>query len=494
MTDEIVEAAEESASDKPQTLEVPVVSIESEAPADPEVSAVLEASAEPEAPAEPEMPAQPEASAEPVYYKTYNCPKARQCGGCEWLAVPYPIQLERKLATVTELFEPLGVTPDPIKGMDDPTAYRAKVITPFQPGEKGRLIHGMYKAGTHKIISCPQCLVEDPQARPIFDSIAKLARKFRIKSYDEDTGHGLLRHVVVRCAAHTGQVMVTLVVNSKEFPNKKEFVRALRAEHPEISTVIFNINTHITNAVMGTRENVAYGQGWIEDTLCGRTFRIPSQAFYQTNPRQTEVLYNIAVDLAQIQGGDRVLDAYCGIGTIGIVAVHRSRRNQHREGAILHKKKAAKAAAKAAKAAKGKKGKASAAGDKPSVQIKPIKLVGVESTPSAVEIAAENALINKINGAVFIQGDAGEFLSTCNDTFDVVFMDPPRAGASEEFIQGLLKAAPKRIVYVSCNPETQVRDIQLLQDDYKVEQVVPVDMFPHTKHVETVALLTRIAK
>lgn len=414
------------------------------------------------------------------YYKTPTCPQAAQCGGCEWLAVPYPIQLQRKRAALAELFAPLGVEPQEVVGMEEPLHYRAKAMTPYQPGERGTLRHGMYKAGTHQIVPCPSCLVEDEQARPILETIAQLCRSFRIRAYREDEGNGLLRHAVVRCAAQTGQVMVTLVVNSKEFPHKKEFVKALREAHPEISTLVFNINTRDTNAVLGSREQVAYGQGWIEDKLCGQTFRIPSSAFYQTNPRQTERLYETAVELAGLKGGESVLDAYCGIGTIGIVAAKRCLQRQ-REGrpAGFHKKKAAKAAAKGKKAGKEQS------------QVKPVALVGVETTPAAVEIAAENARINKVNGATFIQGDAGVFLRDCGERFDVVFLDPPRAGVSEDFISGLLAARPKRVVYISCNPETQLRDIQALEGAYTLKRLVPVDMFPHTKHLETVALLVR---
>ncbi len=417
----------------------------------------------------------------PEYYKTPTCPQAAACGGCEWLAVPYPIQLERKRAALAELFEPLGVEPQEVIGMEEPLAYRAKAMTPYQPGPKGALVHGMYKQGTHKLVPCPSCLAEDPQARPIFETIAQLCRRFRIKAYDEDRGSGLLRHAVVRCAAATGQVMVTLVVNSKEFPRKREFVKALREAHPEVSTVVFNINTRDTNAVLGSREQVAYGQGWIEDELCGQTFRIPSSAFYQTNPRQTELLYETAVQLAGLRGGESVLDAYCGIGTIGIVAAKRCYELQREgRGAGFHKKKAAKAAARA------KKG-----GKEQPLPVKPVSLTGIETTPSAVEVAAENARINKVNGASFIQGDAGAFLRDCGEHFDVVFLDPPRAGASEDFIEGLLAANPKRIVYISCNPETQLRDIKALSGAYTLKRLVPVDMFPHTKHLETVALLVR---
>ena len=203
--------------------------------------------------------------------------------------------------------------------------------------------------------------------------------------------------------------MVTLVVNRKEFPHKRAFVADLRDEHPEIATVVFNVNTRRTNAVLGPLSMTAYGQGWIEDEVCGCTFRIPSSAFYQTNPVQTEVLYNRAIELAHLGKDDVVLDAYCGIGTIGIIAARRS-------GCAL---------------------------------------VGIESVHDAVEIAYENARINRVKNAEFIEGDAGEVLAKSEGAPSVVFMDPPRAGSSEQFLRCLLDAAPERIVYISCNPETQ---------------------------------------
>lgn len=424
-------------------------------------------------------------NSEQTHYKTYTCPQAKDCGGCEWLAVPYPIQLERKKEWLTKLFEPLGIEPQDVLGMDEPLAYRDKVMTPFKPAPRGKLHHGMYKLGTHDIISCPKCLVENPQARPIFDSVAKLCRRFRIPAYNEDTGHGLLRHAIVRCAESTDEVMLTLVINGKEFPHKKEFVRELRAEQPQISTIIFNINTRKTNAVLGNSQNVAYGQGWIQDKLCGQDFRIPSGAFYQTNPRQTRLLYDTAIDLAALKGGENVLDAYCGIGTIGIIAARRSKRDQQRAVDEARKRKYDKKV----KMAKKKGAKIPKMPPRTLAKIKPVHIVGVETTPAAIKIAEENARINHVNGAEFIEADAGSYLKNSALEFDVVFMDPPRAGASQDFIDGLLASRPERIVYVSCNPQTQLRDIELLSEAYEVKMLIPVDMFPHTKHVETVALL-----
>ena len=380
-----------------------------------------------------------------VGYKTYTCPHAAQCGGCEWLSVPYPIQLSRKRAALGELFAPFGRDVDDIVGMDEPVAYRHKIMTPYAPGKGGKPRHGMYRRGTHDLVGMRTCLVEHKAGRPILESIAELAQGFRSPAYDENTGKGLLRHAIVRVGRVTGQVMVTLVVNRKEFPRKRAFVAALRKRHPSIESVSFNVNTRRTNAVLGPLSMTAYGQGWIEDELCGCTFRIPTDAFYQTNPAQTERLYQIAIDMARLREGDRVLDAYCGIGTIGIIAARQMR----------------------------------------------IDLVGVESVESAVCIARENARINRVRNASFVCADAGEYLAKADETFDVVILDPPRAGASKEFLGSLLAATPRRIVYISCNPVTQVRDIERLSSAYRVARLVGVDMFPHTKHLESVALLER---
>lgn len=395
-------------------------------------------------------------------YKTYTCPVAKKCGACEWLAVPYPIQLERKHEAMQELFGSIDCEVEPVVGMDEPCGYRAKIMAPFVRGRGGYIKFGMYERGTHQIIETPECLVEFPQGHAILQTIAVLARKFHIEPYHEDTGRGLLRHGIVRVARSSGACMVTLVINRKEFPRKKAFVAELRKRHPEIETIVFNVNTRQTNAVLGPTAQVAFGQGWIEDEVCDCRFRIPALAFYQTNPEQTEKLYSTAVDLARIRPGDVVFDAYCGIGTIGIIAAKRAKAT----------------------------------------------LVGVESVPDAVKIARDNARTNKVHNATFVEGDAGEYLAKTAALLssgagivqaaerglavpDVVFMDPPRAGASEEFLQALLTLGPKRVVYVSCNPVTQVRDLEVLGNAYRVKRIVPVDMFPHTKHVECVCLMCK---
>ncbi len=381
-------------------------------------------------------------------YKTYNCPISRQCGGCEWLNVPYPIQLERKQAEVEELFDSLcdNALIYPIDGMDDPTRCRNKVIVPFAPGKKGSIVYGLYAKGSHRVVQKDDCLVEDAVAAPILKTIAKLAQSFKLRPFDEKTGHGFLRYALLRISRSTGEVLVCLVCGGEMLKGSKAFVRELRKRHPEVATVVLNVNSRSTNVVLGEREHTLYGKGWIEDELLGCKFRISAQSFFQVNPRQTEKLYSHALDMAGISDGTTVLDAYCGTGTIGILAAKRG-----------------------------------------------ASVVGVESNAAAVRDARSNARRNGIDGIEFETADASQFIRRCandGDSFDVVIMDPPRAGSDEKFLKALARMAPQKVVYISCNPKTQARDCALLLDNgYYINKVQPVDMFPHTPHVESVALL-----
>ena len=379
---------------------------------------------------------------------SYSCPVSRRCGGCEWLDVPYPRQLERKQAEVEGLFENLcdGCLVYPIIGMDDPTRCRNKILVPFAPGRRGSIVYGLYSKGSHKVVQKDDCLVEDEAAAPILATVARLVESFRIRPYDEGTGQGFLRYVLIRIGASTGEILVCLVCNGEEMKGSKAFVRELRKAHPSITTVVMNINRRRTNAIMGDRERVLYGKGWIEDELLGCRFRISSTSFYQVNPRQTERLYGEVIAMANLDSSSSVLDAYCGTGTIGIIA------SRH-------------------------------AGS----------LVGVESNESAVRDARANARRNGVSNARFVAEDASSFMRSCADDgerFDVVFMDPPRSGSDERFLKSLLRMHPRKVVYISCNPETQARDCDLLCDGgYFIKKMQPVDMFPHTPHVENIALL-----
>lgn len=394
-------------------------------------------------------------------YKTPTCSIARSCGGCEWLSVPYPIQLKRKQAQVEELLAPLAsindVTVEPIRGMDEPLAYRHKAATPFAPG-KGRTVRsGFYASGTHKIIASKECLVEDSRARAILNDVAYLAGQFNIHAYQEDRGKGALRHGVVRCGYATDDVMLVLVVNGQHLPHEQEFIAALRKAHPELTSIFLNVNQKRTNAILGRETRLLWGSTSMSDKLLGCTFEIGATSFYQTNPQQTEALYQLAIDGALASAAQtsnlRVLDAYCGTGTIGLCLAHAAEA----QGVNL-------------------------------------LLTGVDQVENNIQMARRNARNNKLE-AEFICDDATRYMQALakdGQNFDVIILDPPRAGSTPTFLKATTQLAQKKIVYVSCNVVTQARDLKVLLDSgFAIERVTPVDMFPHTKHVECVVVLSR---
>lgn len=384
-----------------------------------------------------------------------ECAVARECGGCQHVGEPYDAQLARKDARVRELFAGFGAEVRPILGMDEPWHYRGKVISPFAPGRRGphggrEILTGMYAAGSHRLVPTDACPVEDERAQQVVRAVRSIMKRHKVEPYDEDRGTGFMRHVVVRVGHESGEVLVTLVTNADEFPASKSFCRELVRRCPYLTTVVQNVNLRQTNVVLGSEERRLYGPGFILDTLCGLSFRISSQSFYQVNARQTTVLYEQAMALARLSGAEAVIDAYCGTGTIGLVAAKR--------GAA--------------------------------------QVTGVDSVESAIRDARENAKHNGIGNARFACADAADFMrerAAAHERVDVVFMDPPRAGSTPEFLDALTALAPARVVYISCNPETQVRDLRQLADaGYVVRAVQPVDMFPHTDHIETVAQVERI--
>ena len=412
-------------------------------------------------------------------YKTPTCSIARSCGGCEWLSVPYPIQLKRKQAQVEELLAPLAninnVTIESIRGMDEPLAYRHKAATPFAPG-KGRTVRsGFYASGTHKIIASKECLVEDGRARAILNDVAYLAGQFNIHAYQEDRGKGALRHGVVRCGYATDDVMLVLVVNGQHLPHEQEFVAALRKAHPELTSIFLNVNQKRTNAILGRETRLLWGSTSMSDKLLDCTFEIGPTSFYQTNPQQTEVLYQLAIDgaladckqtdatltdastqaaISEQTGNLRVLDAYCGTGTIGLCLAHAAEA----QGINL-------------------------------------LLTGVDQVENNIQMARRNARNNKLE-AEFICDDATRYMQALakdGQNFDVIILDPPRAGSTPAFLKATAQLTQKKIVYVSCNVVTQARDLKVLLDSgFVIERVTPVDMFPHTKHVECVVALSRV--
>ena len=375
------------------------------------------------------------------------CPHFKTCGGCQYLDMPYEKQLEHKKKEVSDLLRPFCRVEE-IIGMDDPFHYRNKVHAVMARDRKGRIISGVYKEGTHTVLPVETCLIENKKADEIIGTIRELLPSFKMKVFDEDTGYGFLRHVLVRTAHATGEIMVVLITASPVFPSKNNFVKALRKVHPEITTVVQNVNGRDTSMVLGEKEHVLYGPGFIVDVLCGKKFRISSKSFYQINPVQTEKLYNLAIEAAGLTGKETVVDAYCGIGTIGIVAA---------------------AAAK--------------------------EVIGVELNKDAVRDAVTNAKANGEKNIRFYNNDAGKFMvqmASQNAHADVVFMDPPRSGSTEEFMDAVAILNPDRVVYVSCNPETLARDLAYFKKKgYMAEKAWAVDQFPSTSHVETVVGLQR---
>ena len=392
--------------------------------------------------------------------KVTKCSVSKKCGSCQYQGVPYKEQLAAKQKRMKKLLGKFANV-KPIIGMDDPFYYRNKVHAVFDRDKKGNIICGTYEAKTHKVVpieesssdrtsskSRTECMIEDKISQEIIRTIRDMLKSFRIKTYDEDTGYGLLRHVLVRRGFFTDEIMVVIVIGSPIFPSKNNFVKALRKKYPQITTVVLNVNDKKTSMVLGERDIVIYGKGYIRDTLCGCTFRISPQSFYQVNPVQTEILYKTAIEYAGLGRKETVIDAYCGIGTIGLVAAKRAKN-----------------------------------------------VIGVELNPDAVRDARINAKENKITNARFYQGDAGEFMENMAENgehADVVFMDPPRTGSDKKFMSSVIKLNPSRIVYISCGPETLARDLEYLtKHGYDVRKIQPVDMFSFTDHCENICLLTK---
>lgn len=419
------------------------------------------------------------------------CPVDERCGACQLLAIPYADQLTSKQAEIEELFADAlaedGATIQSILGMDEPFHYRSKVISPYAPGkrtaskahakdtkhsqeqragkrnvknrsEQREILCGMYAQGTHRIIPTDECLIENQVAKKIIQAICLVMMRYGIEPYNEDTGKGFLRHAIVRVGHRSNEVLVTLVTNAEDFPGAKNFARELVKRCPEITTIVQNVNTRATNVILGEgKERTLYGPGFILDRLCGLSFRISSHSFYQVNAVQTEVLYEAAIELAHLQGTERILDAYCGTGTIGLVAARALQEKSlaaAKDGALV---------------------------------------VGVDKVESAIVDARNNAKHNGIENASFIAEDAGVFMNEMagrDEALDVLFMDPPRSGASLEFLQATAHLHPRRIVYISCNPKTQARDVAYLRErGYRLEAIQPVDMFPHTTHIENICAL-----
>lgn len=377
--------------------------------------------------------------------------RKKNCGGCPLLGLDYARQLKQKEDTVRKLIGRYGKV-EAICGMEEPYHYRNKVISTFAPAQGGKLVSGIYAAGTHKVLPVESCLLQDEILDKTMQAVRTAANACRYQPFNEDKGIGLLRHCLLRRGFATGQVMVVLVTAQPVLPGAKNFVRALldaaAKQGVTITTIVQNYNPRKTSVVLGEEEKVLYGKGYILDTLCGKSYAISPRSFYQVNPVQTEVLYRLAVQAAALTGKEVVLDAYCGIGTIGMTAADHVKQ-----------------------------------------------VVGVELNRDAVRDAVGNAKHNGVKNVRFFAADATQWIREAaagGQKADVIFMDPPREGSTPEFIESVARMSPRRVVYVSCNPVTLARDLALLaKKGYKMEYAVPVDMFPHTEHIETVCALSK---
>lgn len=374
------------------------------------------------------------------------CRCFKRCGGCQ-LQESYAEQLKRKQEKSERMLSKFAKV-RPIIAMDSPYYYRCKVQNVYGKGRGGELISGIFQSTGQKMVAVDDCMLEDRRAAPIVQTLKKLMHDLKIQPYDLRTGSGLLRHTLIRTSASTGEVMLVLVTASALLPAKKHLVSALQKAHPELTTIVQNICPDGLPLTLGERSITLAGKGYIEDILCGCRFRISPASFYQVNPVQTEKLYTYAVEAAGIRAGVSVIDAYCGTGTIGMICA--------KQGADV---------------------------------------IGIELNRSACRDAAENAKRNQLENIRFCNEDAGKLLQRMakeGERCDVLLMDPPRAGASPAFLRAAAEMKPERIVYVSCKIETLERDLkQLTQSGYRVTDIQPVDMFPHTTGIETVCVLEK---
>lgn len=374
-----------------------------------------------------------------------GCKYFKKCGACQLRNMTYEEQLSHKMSRIIKTLGRFGHV-DEIVPMDDPERYRNKAQSLIF-SQNGKVASGLYKASDRSVVRCDSCAIETVTAGQLIRGITAIMNELHLSAYDPNRDKGFLRHVLIREGFATGEIMVVLVSRTSLFPKEKLFVSLLTERFPSITTVIHNVNDTQTPLWMTDKERVLYGEGYITDVLCGCTFRISPRSFYQINPVQTERLYTYAMEAAGLCGKEKVLDAYSGIGTIGIIA--------SRKASLVH---------------------------------------AVETNRSSTADAVENARLSKAKNVRFFTSDTTKFISEAarrGEHYDAVFVDPPRAGCDKKFLSTLTSLSPEKLVYVSCNPDTLARDLAILRPSYKVRSIQPFDMFPHTSHVETVVLLSR---
>lgn len=376
-----------------------------------------------------------------------KCKICSSCGGCQYQQLKYDAQLHFKTNRVKNALKYIGkIDCDvlPCIGMDDPYYYRNKIQMPYGKDKKGNVYYGFYRQNTHEIIPIKECCIENKKAATILWDIKDLIKKHGITIFNEDSGKGVLRYVLIRTSYHYDELMVVLVVSRINFPGQRNFINDLTKMHPEITSVVANENPRLTNVILGEKEKVLFGKSKIKDSILGLTFEISASSFYQVNPIQVEVLYSKALDLIDIKKEQVVLDAYAGVGTIGMIASKNAK-----------------------------------------------KVISVEINESAHKNAIENAKRNNITNMEFYCDDAGKFITNYEGQIDIVIMDPPRKGSDHAFISSVMGRNINNVIYISCDPETLARDLNEFSSKYEVKYVQPVDMFPMTSHVECITLLCR---
>jgi 23S rRNA (uracil1939-C5)-methyltransferase len=381
------------------------------------------------------------------------CPIYDQCGGCQLQHLSYAEQLVQKEKQVRDNLQRIAgldlneVNIHPTLGMDEPWRYRNKAQVPIGEMEGG-LIGGFYRQGTHEIIDMQECLIQHEQNDQVIQRVKEIAGKLGVRAYDENTHHGLLRHVVVKYGFASQELMIVLITNGEKVPQSDQLITHLRNEFTHLKSIVQNSNTKRTNVIFGDKTRLLWGEEYIHDHIGNIRFAISARSFYQVNPIQTKVLYDKALEYADLKGTETVIDAYCGIGTISLFLAQKAK-----------------------------------------------KVLGVEIVPEAIADAKRNAQLNKISNVDFAVGEAEKVIPWWRAqgiSADVIVVDPPRKGCEESLLQTIIEMKPKRVVYVSCNPSTLARDLKILEaGGFKTKELQPVDMFPHTSHVECVVRIYR---
>ena len=381
--------------------------------------------------------------------KDPDCATFKRCGGCNLRHIKYDETLEMKQNAVQSLVNKTLTNKIEVQktiGMENPIHYRNKAQYPVGINKNGEPIIGVFAERTHEVIPMEKCMIQNPKSEEIAKFIIELIKEKNISVYNEKTGKGLFRHIVIKIGIKTNEIMCILVINGKEIPYENELLERIKQKFPEIKSIIKNINLKNTNVILGKENIDLYGNGYIEDILGEYKFKISPLSFYQVNPVQAEKLYNLGVEMAQITKNDTVFDLYCGIGTI-----------------TLFMSKYAK------------------------------KVYGIEIVKEAIEAAKENAKMNNVDNTEFFAGDVeivlDDLINNKGVSADIVMFDPPRKGLDRNSINNILKIKPKKIVYISCNPATLIRDLAFFEEYYDIKTIVPVDMFPFTSNVECVTVL-----